>query len=107
MLIELLRPAGPDMARRWLAALLLVPRDEREAIVRSVEQRICALYPLGPEELPAAFDETPEIHVLHPPTQHEGYTEQVEVTYERTPRIVGSRATPAKKAPPKRRGNGA
>ena len=40
MLIELLRPAGPALARRWLAALLLAPESDREAIVESVEQRM-------------------------------------------------------------------
>ena len=44
MLIELLRPAGPALARRWLAALLLAPESDREAIVESVEQRMATLY---------------------------------------------------------------
>tara|TARA_Y100001933_G_scaffold72643_1_gene74188 strand:+ start:951 stop:1109 length:159 start_codon:yes stop_codon:yes gene_type:complete len=40
MLIEMMRPTGPELARRWLAALMLVPRDQREAVVASVEQRV-------------------------------------------------------------------
>jgi len=105
MLIELLRPAGPDLARRWLAALLLVPRDERAQVVGAIEQRINALYPLGPEELPESDESCPEIHVVHPPLQREGYTEQVEVTYVRSPRAKPPR--PAKASTPKRRGKGA
>lgn len=40
MLVELLRPAGAELGRRWLAALLLVPAGEREAVVAAVERRI-------------------------------------------------------------------
>ncbi len=40
MLSELLKPAGPELARRWLAALLLVPDAEREAVVSAVEAQI-------------------------------------------------------------------
>jgi hypothetical protein len=42
MMIELLRPAGPELARRWLAVLTLVPEHEREAVVRAVERQIHA-----------------------------------------------------------------
>jgi hypothetical protein len=73
MLVELLQPAGPDLARRWLAALLLVPRAERESIVAAVEARISELYPIGIEP--------PQVHVVHPPVQHNGFTEQVTTTY--------------------------
>ncbi|MEM7623685.1 MAG: hypothetical protein AAF235_10845 [Planctomycetota bacterium] len=40
MLIEMLKPAGPDLGRRWLAALLLVPDAERASVVAAVEQQI-------------------------------------------------------------------
>lgn len=43
-IVELLRPAGPDLARRWLSALALVPDHEREHVVRSIERRIVELY---------------------------------------------------------------
>lgn len=39
-LVELMRPAGIDLARRWVAALLLVPEHEREGVVLAVEKRI-------------------------------------------------------------------
>lgn len=40
LLIELMRPCGTELARRWVAALLLVPPEEREALVREVERRV-------------------------------------------------------------------
>lgn len=43
-MVELLRPAGPDLARRWLSALALVPEHEREQVVRAVERRIVEIY---------------------------------------------------------------
>lgn len=74
MLVELLQPAGPDLARRWLAALLAVDRAERETLVAEVERRVAAMYR-------AADAEAAEINVVHEPTQREGYVEQVTVTY--------------------------
>ncbi|MEM9372621.1 MAG: hypothetical protein AAGA55_03175 [Planctomycetota bacterium] len=44
MLIELLKPSGPELARRWLAALMLVPEDVREHVVDVVEAQIVADY---------------------------------------------------------------
>ncbi|MEM1071533.1 MAG: hypothetical protein AAGB48_01175 [Planctomycetota bacterium] len=40
MLLELLRPAGPEVARRWVAALTLVPEADRDAVVAAVEKQI-------------------------------------------------------------------
>jgi len=48
MLTELLRPCGPELARRWLAALMLVPEDERQRVVEAVEAQIVRDY--GPSE---------------------------------------------------------
>lgn len=44
MIVELLRPAGPDLARRWLAALLLVDISDREAVVASIERQVADVY---------------------------------------------------------------
>ncbi len=44
MLIELLKPSGPELARRWLAALMLVPEDVRGQVVDAVEAQIVADY---------------------------------------------------------------
>ena len=40
MLTELMRAMGPELGRRWLAALTLVPEHEREAVVEAVERQI-------------------------------------------------------------------
>ena len=45
LLVELLQPAGIELGRRWLAALLHVPQEEREAVVESVEAEIMKTYP--------------------------------------------------------------
>ncbi|MCC6427411.1 MAG: hypothetical protein IT435_11390 [Phycisphaerales bacterium] len=42
----MLQPLGPELVRRWVAALLLVHREDREAVVKAVEQRLSKLYPL-------------------------------------------------------------
>jgi hypothetical protein len=44
MLLELLRPAGAELARRWMAALLMAPRDDREGIVEAIEQQMLREY---------------------------------------------------------------
>lgn len=44
LLAELLRPGGADLARRWVAALLVVPPEEREALVGEVERRVGQAY---------------------------------------------------------------
>ncbi len=65
LLVELLQPVGPELARRWLAALLLVHRSEREAVVNAVERQLVRLYPLDehdrrPSDPPAG---QPEIQI--------------------------------------------
>ncbi|MFI4882647.1 MAG: hypothetical protein ACIAQU_08695 [Phycisphaerales bacterium JB064] len=77
MLVEILRPAGAELSRRWLACLLLAPEAEREAIVRSVEQRMAELY-LKPDDQPK---QQREVNVAHPPEQREGFIEQKITTY--------------------------
>lgn len=54
---------------------MLAPEAEREAIVRSVEQRMAEIY-LGGD----ARDER-TINVEHPPEQREGFVEQKISTY--------------------------
>ncbi|HYE02134.1 MAG TPA: hypothetical protein VD963_02745 [Phycisphaerales bacterium] len=125
MIVELLRPAGADLARRWLAALLLVPEPERPAVVAAIESRIAATYPAQPPllrpEAAAAVDDpaTPApsatragparrpaprtVQLVGPPRQRPGYVEQVHRTYEvlegaAAPANPG--AAPAEDAPP-------
>ncbi|MEO1277915.1 MAG: hypothetical protein AAFV77_03050 [Planctomycetota bacterium] len=75
MLVEILRPAGAELARRWIACLMLAPEVEREAIVRSVEQRMAELY------LSNETQSERTVNVEHPPEQREGFIEQKVSTY--------------------------
>jgi len=75
LLTELLRPAGPELARRWLAALLLVPEEERAGLVAEIERRIVRTY--AEDDRDAI-----EMHVVSPPVQRDGYVEQIHTTYE-------------------------
>lgn len=81
MLVELLQPLGPELARRWLAALALVDRGEREAMVAMVERQVAEMYGEG-----AAAARGPargkELQVVHPPVQRDGHVEQIVTTYE-------------------------
>lgn len=76
MLTELLKPGGVELARRWLAALLVVPAAEREEVVRMVEAQIVAEYDLPRDEADR------EMVVRYPAVQREGYVEEVVKTYE-------------------------
>ncbi|NRA58388.1 MAG: hypothetical protein HRU13_09785 [Phycisphaerales bacterium] len=75
MLVEILRPAGAELARRWIACLMLAPEAEREVIVRSVEQRMAELY------LSNETQSERTVNVEHPPEQREGFVEQKISTY--------------------------
>ncbi len=74
MLVELLRPAGAELGRRWLACLMLAPEHERQAIVDSVEHRMSELY-LKPGE-------ARRVNIAHPPEQRDGFIEQKFTTYQ-------------------------
>jgi hypothetical protein len=87
MLVDLLRPAGADLARRWLAILLLVDEAERPALVAETERRIARR--TSDRERDPAFD------IVHPPVQRDGYVEQTHVTYAADP------SRPVAKAPAK------
>lgn len=81
MLVELLRPATPELARRWLAALLVVPAPERAGVVTAVERQIITTYDHGRAPEPEGAQ---EVDVVHPSTSRDGYIEQVVVTYAPT-----------------------
>lgn len=96
-MVELMKPLTPALARRWLAALLQVPEEERALLVARVEKAIVETYAsTSPASeairLPEAEitlphippDEQAEerlIHVVHPPRAGEGHTEQIIRTY--------------------------
>lgn len=73
LLIELLRPERVELSRRLIAALMLVPEAERDALVGEIERRIVRTY--------AEEDRLIEMHVVGPPVQRDGYIEQIHTTY--------------------------
>lgn len=83
MLVELLRPVGPELARRWLAALLAIPAHEREQAVAAIEARIAQAYAAdtGASRKRGA-KRGKSFDVVAPPVQKDGYTEQVVTTYD-------------------------
>lgn len=92
-IIDLLRQGSPELARRWLAALLIVPDNERESVVSAIEQRVSELYPLhAPENSTIDADEARagisgqrdprQVRVVSPPAQRAGFVEQIIRTYD-------------------------
>ena len=94
MLVELLRPATPELARRWLAALLLVPESERTEVVAAVERQIIATY----EHAPRVGANTHELDLVHPAVAHGDYVEQVVVTYAAMPASATDASVSSKKS---------
>lgn len=111
-LVELLRGQTPDLARRWLSALLIVPERERESVVTAVERGIVAEYPQtveSDERITRAVEptatpptdqhratnegehESTQFRVVYPPVQKQGYVETVEKSFE----VVGDAQTSA------------
>ncbi len=82
MLVELLRPLGPELARRWLAALLAIPAHEREAAVAAIESRVAEAYEQRLSGSRKKSRKGRSFDVLSPPVQKDGYTEQVVTTYD-------------------------
>jgi hypothetical protein len=98
LLTELLRSASPDLARRWLHALLRVPEPEREAMVLALEARVLAEFgPLPGVDQPAGVS----LWVHYPPEQRTGYVEERIVEYAHVPEPKAPRAK-REKAPAKR-----
>jgi len=82
-----MKPAGAELSRRWLAALLMVPIDERERVVEAVEKQIVESYEPTSDDPEGAADVVGETlyHVRDEPVQKEGYTEQEIRTYAPAP----------------------
>lgn len=78
MLVELLRPLGAELGRRWLAALLIVSPEDRASLVAEIERRIVAEY--GGRET-----DKQEVRVIGPEVQRDGYSERIETVYEVKP----------------------
>ncbi|MBL8745456.1 MAG: hypothetical protein JNK58_03775 [Phycisphaerae bacterium] len=78
MLIDLLTIAGgegAELLRRWVAALMNAPPEERRGIVEAVEKRIVDLYHPVTTEPPTAEDATLHLHAQ--PIESAGITEVV------------------------------
>jgi len=88
MIVELLRPAGPELGRRWLAALLLVPEAERVAVVEAIEAKLATTY--GRPHASSGGERM--IVVRYPPVQREGYVEETERTYAVEPQKAASKS---------------
>lgn len=109
LLVELLQPLGPELARRWVAALMMVDREDREAMVSAIERKVVENY--GPHaKTPARSAESTavaeghaprEITLVHPPRRDSEYIERIETTYEvrapsRRSTQIGSKAKRAR-----------
>ncbi len=77
LLVELLRPSGAELTRRWVTALLTAPEADREEIVASVERRMAEVYPAGARG--------PALRVRGAATRRDGHTEETVREYERAP----------------------
>ena len=84
MLVDLLRPMGPELARRWLAALLMVDEDKREEVVAAVERQLVADDEVRSDwVVPKSrkADDELELRLVSPPVAREGYVEEKITTY--------------------------
>lgn len=91
----MMKPAGPELSRRWLACLLLVDREDRETLVIEVEKRVAALYG-DHERVQMGEPKARELTVVRPAVQRDGYVERVETTYS-APAPQGATRKPAAK----------
>lgn len=100
MLVELLRLSGSaELVRRWVAALLNVPSDERDEVVRAVEQRIADEYDMPQLTRAATVAQSQSVFdIAQTAVQREGYTEVVVRSY--------AQADPQPKKKKKRRSGG-
>jgi hypothetical protein len=80
LLAELLQPTGPELARRWLAILAMVPREEREDVVRAIGKRVVETYGNSIHRA-----ESFGLRAIGPEVRRDGYSEHVETTYVKIP----------------------
>lgn len=97
LLTELLQPTGPELARRWLAILAMVPREEREEVVRAISQRVVETYGKSVRR-----GESFGLRVVSPPVQRDGYIEHRETVYVERPDVNVVNEVQAKTASGKR-----
>lgn len=84
-LVELLRASqggGIDLARRWVAALMLVPEREREAVVSAIESRIVQQYAAAPRSERSDEPGPPVVHLRSQAVQRDGFVEETVRSYQ-------------------------
>ena len=92
-----MRSVGPELARRWLAALLVVPSEQREALVAEVERRVVAAHGRATTAAAEAKRGEPVVYVRGAAAQRDGFVEEVETSYATV------EAKPLRKAAKRRR----
>ena len=80
----MLRAGSPELIRRWVAALLMVPEADRPTVVREVTARIAEEY--AAEIAAGAATESgeppdPMFHIASDPIERDGHTEQIIRSY--------------------------
>ena len=84
MLVKLMREGGVERTRRWVAALLLAPEPERDAIVDAVARRLAAIYADVPSDADPSDGSGHVLRVAGDPVQRDGFIEQVIRSYPPT-----------------------
>lgn len=83
--------------RRWAAALLVVPAPDREEIVRAVESRVAAAYPLAPlargRDGAASEDLDGAVFLRSDPVQGDGFVVETERAFAARPKSGASGGT--------------
>ena len=87
---------------------MLVPREDRQGVVESVEDRITSMYasaaPVAADDVSSSEDDQPrEIDVVPPPVQHDGYVEEMRTTYGATDKPSADHPARAKTKTPDKR----
>ena len=86
-MLRLAGGGGAELLRRWCAALLSVPADEREAVVAAVEGQLAREYQLPPLIGAVSGSETlPTFDIASPPVEKEGFSETTVRTYAAAPK---------------------
>lgn len=91
--------SGAELARRWLAALMLVPMHERAEVVHAVEREISRTYGAANESIPSqTANDSAAWSVHHPPVQKDGYVEEIVKTYEEVEPKPDAKTKPKRRA---------
>lgn len=75
---------GAELMRRWMAALLIAPAEERRGIVEAVEARIVSIH--GSPTGSGTVDDETLLHIESEPEQKETHTEVVVRSFSGAPK---------------------